>query len=432
MVGAGRSERPMSTISAGYTWLSLEWAQPYCVRQRATDLERLKLPSGFEAVGRAAQRGRPPSGGHVIRRTIVLFAATLFAAVGFGAVPTTELPASAPRTLDVSFDNLGAKPDENGRADGEPAAALARAGLPVVKWEKFFDHDGNEVPPPAGEVDAVSTDSLYWRQYSNNYLSYSAKVQSPAPANRTAMAFHNGQATPCMDPTGDYIYEANGTSLYRFSTADGSMTTFGLVYSGQIGCATDGQYIYIPSSGNSSIIYKYTMTGTYVNTTTLNVACDAYAISVCRDTLWACPSRYAYTYYAFPVSQFNGGSISYVTSWNAGSGTNGVGNIAWDGTYYYIAWIGSSNITFKRFNADRSLYSQGTVSIDSRSVMAVAQPPLANDVKATAITNPPPSCDLGSYTPTAKVKNVGTLDQPSSFQVMFRATGPASYTDYVT
>jgi hypothetical protein len=235
--------------------------------------------------------------------------------------------------------------------------------------DALYDINGNVIRRDFDPMDGVGFDSLYWKQYTGTYLMSSAKAQSPVPANRTAMAFQYSQATPCMEPNGDYVYEVYGSNLRRFSTTDGSYTNFTLSYSGGSGCATDGQYIYVPGSSNSATIYKYTMTGSYVNTTTLNVTCDAYAVSVVNDTFWACPDRYSYTYYAFPTSAFNGGSINYVTSWNVGSGTNGVGNIAFDGTYYYVPFIGASNITFKRFTANRSLYSTGTASIDPRGVM---------------------------------------------------------------
>jgi hypothetical protein len=164
------------------------------------------------------------------------------------------------------------------------APAAGNTGPTTVRWDKFYDRSGN--PLPSDPQDAVGADSLYWKDYSSTtYLKSSAKVQNPSPVNRTAMSFHDADATTCMDPTGDYVYEVNGTSLYRFSTVDGSMTTYTLAYTGGLGCATDGQYIYRPSG---STMYKYTMTGVYVNSTTTN-SCDAYSISCCRDTSMATP-----------------------------------------------------------------------------------------------------------------------------------------------
>jgi hypothetical protein len=253
-------------------------------------------------------------------------------------------------------------------APGPTSGSLVagNAGPTTIHWDKFYDRLGNLLP--GDPSDAVGFDSLYWKDYSSTtYLKSSAKVQNPSPADRTAMSFHDADATTCTDPTGDYVYEVNGTSLYRFSTADGSMTTYTLAYTGGLGCATDGQYIYRPSGAT---MYKYTMTGVYVNSTTTNYSCDAYSMSCCRDTVWFTGNRYSgVNLYGYACSRFAGGSISNDATWNVGTGTNGVGNVAWDGTYYYVPWIGTSDITFKRFYADRTLYSTGTVSIDPRSVM---------------------------------------------------------------
>jgi hypothetical protein len=297
-----------------------------------------------------------------MKRTVILLilSVAMLATVGFASANSAT-------------GGLGSSPVIRLTPAGSPAPAVqapvvGNAGPTTVRWDKFYDRSGN--PLPSDPQDAVGTDSLYWKDFaSTTYLKSSAKVQNPTPANRTAMSFHAGQATTCMDPNGDYVYEVNGTSLYRFSTVDGSMTPYTLSYTGGIGCATDGQYIYVPSSSLSKTIYKYTMTGAYVNSTTLDTAADAYAISFVNDTIWACPNRYSHVYYGYAASKFTGGSITPDATWDVGTGTNGVGNIAWDGTHYYVIWIGTSPITFKRFYSDRTIYSTGTVSIDPRSVM---------------------------------------------------------------
>jgi hypothetical protein len=294
------------------------------------------------------------------RMAVLTVMAAMLASAGFAkTVSTTAAPRINPAVQSAR---------ESGPVSAMQSTEVGNTGSPVIRWEKFYDRRGN--PLPGGPPDAVAPDSLYWRQFLSNYLSSSAKEQNPAPANRTAMNFHDGQATPCMAPSGNYVYEVNGTSLYRFSTVDGAMTTYSLSHSGGIGCATDGQYIYVPASDLSKTIYKYTMTGTYVNTTTLDTAADAYAISCVNDTVWACPDRYNHVFYGYAASRFTGGSITADATWDVGTGTNGVGNLAWDGEYYYLAWIGTSPITFKRFYPDRTLYSTGTVSIDPRSVMS--------------------------------------------------------------
>jgi hypothetical protein len=290
--------------------------------------------------------------------TLLMLSVALLATVGFASTNSVT-------------GGTGSSPVIQWTPAPSPAPALqtpvaGNAAPTTVHWDKFYDRSGNLLP--GDPKDAVDTDSLYWKGYSSTtYLKSSAKVQDPSPADRTAMSFHDQQSTTCMDPAGDYVYEVNGTSLYRFSTVDGSMTTYTLSYTGGLGCATDGQYIYRP---NGTTMYKYTVTGAYVNSTTTNVNCEAYTISCCRDTVWFTNARYGdATLYGYACSKFAGGSISNDVTWNVGTGTNGVGNVAWDGTHYYVIWIGTSNITFKRFYSDRTLYSTGTVTIDPRSVM---------------------------------------------------------------
>jgi hypothetical protein len=262
-------------------------------------------------------------------------------------------------------------------------------------------------------------DSLYWRPYNTNYLYVSPKVDSPSPTQRTPMSFHYHSSVTCMDPSGDYVYEANGAKLYRFSTTTGAMDSFSLSYSGTHACATDGRYIYVPSSEISSTIYKYTMTGTYVNTTTLNQVVEIFTMSVCRDTFWGSPSIGATTFYAYPTSQFNGDSINYVTSWNVGSGRPYLGNLAYDGTYFYLAWIAETgNRTFKRFYSNRTLWTTGTTSFDSRSLMAMSLPAVPGDVGTTRIITPSGDIPYGvPVIPQAKVRNYSSVAQ--RFSVRF-------------
>ncbi len=237
-------------------------------------------------------------------------------------------------------------------ASATPAQAAAQAGLATVRWDEFHDRAGN--PLPDDPVDAVGAESLYWKDLSSaTYLKSSAKVQNPSPTNRTPMSFRAAGSTTCMDPSGDYVYEAIDTNLYRFSTVNGSMTTYSLAYSGGLGCATDGRYIYRP---DGTTMYKYTLTGAFVNSTTTDISCDAYSISCCRDTIWFTDDRYnGVTLYGYACSDFDGDSISHEATWNVGTGTYGIGNVAWDGYYFYMAWIGTEDITFKRFYPDRTL-----------------------------------------------------------------------------
>jgi hypothetical protein len=265
--------------------------------------------------------------------------------------------------------------------------------------------------PPTG----LSQDSLYWKPYAINNMYGSAKAQSPTAAARTAMAFLNADSRVCMDPAGDSVYETYGTTLRRFKTSDGTYLDRSLSYTGGSGCATDGQYIYRPRSSISTTIDKYTMTGTYVNSTTTNYACDAYSMSCARDTVWFTNDRYTsggVNIYGYACSKFTGSSISNDVTWNVGTGTNGIGGLAYDGTYWYLPWIGQTSITFKRFYSNRTLYTTGTVNIDSRSVMCRVPP--RHDVGVTRIIAPTGTVDSGTVvTPACSVYNYGNVTEAS-------------------
>jgi len=305
------------------------------------------------------------------------------------------------------------------------AAGIADAARPTTTT--------NSAPEPVRprrvieHIDAVSSDSLYWKDYySTSYLKSSAKDQNPAPADRTAMAFQDSQTVVSMDPSGDYVYEVYGSTMTRFSTVDGSYTSYTLAYIGNSACATDGQYVYVP---NGTSIHKYTTTGAYVNTTTIDNSTNQYAFAVTNDTLWAGDVS-GVTYYGYACSKFEGDTLSYDATWNVGGGTGGAGmNIAFDGTYYYWAMGGFTSNSFKRFYADRTLYDSGMVSTDCRGVMCKVAGLPRKDVACVAILAPPDSVDSGAtVTPQAVVRNVGTDEE--TLDVRF-AIG-ANYADTVS
>ena len=234
---------------------------------------------------------------------------------------------------------------------------------------------GAPVPGPA-----VDPDSLYFKALSGTALMSSDKGANPNPLNRTPMAFQYGQSVPCMDPAGTYVYEIYGRDLRRFKTDDGARVDIALTDSMGHVCGTDGEFIYAPS-GNR--VCKFTFAGSLVNATTVNVTCDPFSFAVVNDTVWISPDRYSHIFRGYAASRFDGGSISEDRVWDVGTGVNGTSNIAFDGTYYYVIWIGNSTETFKRFQLNRTLYDSGQVTIDPRSVMC-RQNPVSGILEATA------------------------------------------------
>lgn len=221
---------------------------------------------------------------------------------------------------------------------------------------------------------SVSPDSLYFKNYHNmTYLMASPKAASPAPVNSTPMAWQYNQTVPCMDPGGHYVYEIYGGNLRKFSVYDGSYTDFALSTGSASVCATDGINLYA-ASGNS--VYKYSMTGAYVSTTTIDISCNNYTFSLVNDTIWVGTGipMSPPTLYGYPSSQFTGGSISYAATWDLVSGSYLPMNMAFDGTDYFCVWGGTSSNSFQWFGLDRSLDSVGTVSFDARGVMCKRNP----------------------------------------------------------
>ncbi len=228
--------------------------------------------------------------------------------------------------------------------------------------------------PPAGAAQ-VSADSLYFKAYQGTALMSSAKGASPAPVNRTAMAFQYDQSTPCMDPDGNYVYELFGNRLRQYNVANGSHVEHITADSvGRWACATDGEYIYSMSANK---IDKYTATGSFINSTTLDLSTvNQFCISLVNDTLWVKEQLDDQVWHGYAAAKLNGGSISQDATWDAGGGTYRSVNIAFDGTYYYVARGGNPNLTFRRFRVNRTLYDEGTLTIDPRGVMCRRNPPV--------------------------------------------------------
>ncbi|HTW92440.1 MAG TPA: FlgD immunoglobulin-like domain containing protein [bacterium] len=245
-------------------------------------------------------------------------------------------------------------------------AVVVEPARTVVQWDRFYDRHGN--PLPEGSQEDVGTDSLYFKQYNVTDILYGcpkSQAPNPTPADcRPAFAWQNSQTVACMDTAGVYAYEVYNTNLRRTKTDDGTYTDY-TIANGYWNCATDGDNLYVPVS---NVVYKYTFTGTLVDSTALDITPAYYEFSVANDTVW-CGTGSDTILKGYACSKFTGGSLTPDATWDVGAGTASPAQVAWDGQYYYVSWAGYASNTFKRFNPDRTLSASGTISIDTRGVM---------------------------------------------------------------
>jgi len=245
------------------------------------------------------------------------------------------------------------------------APVAGNAGPTTIHWDKFYDRSGNPLPGDPG--DNVGPDSLYFKKYNVTDTLYGcpkSEVPDPTPAScRSAFTFLDDQPRVGMDPSGAYIYEVNSTNLRRHNTSDGTFTDY-TVSNGNTCCMTDGSFLYVPVG---DVVYRYTLTGTLVSQTTLDITPLQWVFSVANDTVWC--GTDADTLYGYACSKFTGGPITPDATWSLGSADGSGVLVCWDGTYYYASWNGNSSPTFKRYNADRTVSASGTMDIDPRGVM---------------------------------------------------------------
>jgi hypothetical protein len=293
---------------------------------------------------------------------VLVFSAAMLATVGFASTNSAT-------------GGSGSSPVMRGTPVPSPsptmqAPAAVNTGQTTIRWDKFYDRSGN--PLPGNPDDMVGMDSLYFKDYGVTDSLYGcpkSEVPNPTPAGcRTGFAFLSGQTRVGSDPTCTYIYEVNGTSLRRHSTADGTYNDY-TISNGNTCCKTDGAYLYVPVS---NIVYKYTLTGTLVNQTTLNITPLQYVFSVANDTVWCGTNDSVLSGYA--CSEFAGGSITEDAMWSLGTNTGSGVAICSDGSYYYASWNGLDSNSFKRFNADRTISASGTIDMGPFGVMCVVLP----------------------------------------------------------
>ena len=250
-------------------------------------------------------------------------------------------------------------------ADGFASTNGMTAG-PVIRWDKFYDRHGS--PLPSGPQDSVGADSLYFKKYGvldTLYGCPKSQVPDPTPAAcRTSLALLDSATIVGMPPSGAYFYEVKDTALRRHGTKTGAHTDYSIAHGGTC-CTTDGQYLYVPVGDT---VFKYTLSGTLVTQTVLDISPLQNRFSLAADTVW-CSADTDTVLNGYACSHFTGGSITPDATWDIGPGAGSGVSIAWDGTHYYAGWNGDSVNTFKRFNPDRSLSASGTTNIDPRGVM---------------------------------------------------------------
>lgn len=216
----------------------------------------------------------------------------------------------------------------------------------------------------------LNPDSLYFKNFGVTNILYGcpkSQVPNPAPGNcRPPFTFQSVQSRVGADPAGRYIYEVStNTTLRRHRTADGTYTDFTLANPANTAVRTDGQFLYVPF-GNR--VYKYDLTGNFINQTTINISPNNYNFSLARDTIWCGTSSLLYGY---ACSRFTGGTITHDATWDIGGGAGDPAFVAWDGTQYYVAHSGYSTNAFKVFSPARTLIASGTIALDPRGLLCV-------------------------------------------------------------
>lgn len=225
---------------------------------------------------------------------------------------------------------------------------------------------------PWMQAPAVSSDSLYFKAYGvTDSLRACPKSQAPNPAPQPyrTMTFLDGQTRVGMDPAGVCIYEVDSTRLRRHSAVTGGNSDH-FVTKGLSAVRTDGNYLYVPVADS---VFKYGLTGGIpLSATQLSITPRQYTFSLARDTIWCGTDRILNGY---ACSRFvGGGPISPDANWDIGAGSANPASVAWDGSYFYVAWSGSPANTFKRFDAGRTFVDSGGISTDVRGLFCRVGP----------------------------------------------------------
>jgi hypothetical protein len=340
---------------------------------------------------------------------VLILSAALLATAGFA--DTNSLPAEPGASPVVQRATMPSP------APAVPTAVAGNAG-PVIQWNRFYDASGN--PLPSGSGDNVGPDSLYfkiWDSMDTLFGCPKSQVPNPTPANcRPAFTYLDNQTRVGMDPVGAYIYEVNSTTLRRHNTDDGTYTDY-TISNGNTCCKTDGSFLYVPV-GN--VVYKYTLTGTLVSQTTLDITPLQHVFSLVSDTVWCGTNSGTLSGYA--CSKFTGGSITQDATWDLGAHAGSGVQIDWDGTYYYAGWNGSPDSnTFKRFNADRTVSADGMIysspfGVMCRTVAALPLMIVTTDAESLRV----------ELAETLNVASGGILNRIGTYDVGANATFPAT------
>jgi hypothetical protein len=343
---------------------------------------------------------------------VLILSTALLATAGFASTnSTTGEPGSGP------VIRLTPAPSP---APAARVPVAGNAGPTTIHWDKFYDASGN--PLPGDRVDAVGTDSLYWKLYTSTTNLYSSpKAQDVTPAEPTPFSWQYNQSVPCMTPDGQYMFEVSGTNMRRTNLSTSAADNYTLADASAGACGTDGQYVYVP---NGTTTRKYSLTGTLVSTTTTDYApwtgLSTFGFGVANDTVWLTPADTGTTWYGYACSKFTGGSITHDATWATSGGTGGAMTVAYDGRYYYMVWGGYGSNPFLRFYRDRTIYTTGTVTGDPRGVMCrkVVWPLMIVTTDAESYR-----VELAE---TLKVASDGVLNSIGTYDVGANATFPAT------
>jgi hypothetical protein len=215
----------------------------------------------------------------------------------------------------------------------------------------------------------LSYEKLYWKVRNRAELKASGKDGTGVEFQRSAHWQDNANNCVAMPPSGAWIveYPANQTFFRRHEAVRDRFTDVATAISTtSYGVGCDDQYVYKPGD---QFIYKFRLSdGTLVKQTYVGLTAPDYMFGVANDTVWLGDG--ANLFYGFPTSALAADSARPAATWDVGTTDSPWRNVAWDGSCYYVTSGDRSPSTLRRFERDRTTYTDFNIPFNAQSVLA--------------------------------------------------------------